>query len=252
VKLYLASTSTREKIVLELLEKNIIIPYLLESFVYIKPFQLAYKKYVKNFMLDSGAFTFINNTKNTSLKSIEIFVGKYIDFINKNDIDLFFEMDIDNVIGLSEVEKLREKIENETGKKSIPVFHPERGKQYYLDLVKKYNYVSLGGSVTKKWNKKMYEKSYPWFIKEAKKQNCKIHGLGFTALTKLKLPQYQFTSVDSSTWVHGVRFHNYFKFENENLKRNNLNTKYKKNNYEITMNNLQEWIKYANYLNKLK
>lgn len=251
MKVYLASTSTRGEVVKELLSENIVIPFLLESFYYIKPFQIPYSKHCKSFMLDSGAFTFLNNTKTTNLKSIELFVAKYIDFINQNDVELFFEMDIDSVIGLKEVEKLRQKIEDETGKKSIPVFHPERGKQYYLDLVKEYNYIALGGSVSKSFNNKMYKNSFPWFIKEAKKQNCKIHGLGFTALSKLKLPQYQFTSVDSSTWVHGVRFHNMFKFENNNLVRYNLDTKYKKNNYEITKNNLKEWIKYSIYLNKL-
>lgn len=246
--LYLASTSTRQWAIESLLKENIVIPFMLESFYYIKPFQLTYMKHVKKFMLDSGAFTFLKTKKNTSRSVIDLFVKQYIEFINKNDIELFFEMDIDGLIGLKAVEEIRQLIEDETGKKTIPVFHPERGKQYYLDLIKSYDYVALGGSVLKK--DKSYIKAFPWFIKEAKKNNCKLHGLGFTALSKLQLPQYNFYSVDSSTWVHGVRFHNLFKFENNKLIRQNLDTKYKKNNVEITKQNLKEWIKYSVYLNK--
>lgn len=246
--LYLSSSSTREKMVLELLKENIVIPYMLESFYYIKPFQIPYMKHCKLFMLDSGAFTFLKSGKNITKDKIDLFVNKYIDFINENDVNLFFEMDIDNLIGLSEVEKIRQKIEDRTKKKTIPVFHTSRGKQYYLDLVREYEYIALGGLALTK-SKKLIN-SIPWFIKEAKKANCKLHGLGFTALSKLQLPQYHFYSVDSSTWVHGVRFHNYFKFDGYKMIRNNLNTKFKKNNFEITRNNLKEWIKYSIYLNK--
>ena len=216
--LYLANTISRWEIVKKIeKENNIIIPNLLESFYYIKPKkQMNYIiKNVKNFMLDSGAFTFMNTKTNISKQDINKFTNKYIDFINEYDVDLFFEMDIDRLIGLNEVEKLRKLIEDRTNKKSIPVFHPERGKNYYLNMVKEYKYIALGGSAS--GGQKRYISFYPWFIKEAKKQNCKIHGLGFTALKKLQLPNWNFTSVDSSTWVQSIRFNRVFKFINNDL-----------------------------------
>jgi len=47
------------------------------------------------------------------------------------------------------------------------------------------------------WRRKEYE-YIPWFLREAKKNNCKIHALGFAAGKNLK--RYHFFSVDSSTW----------------------------------------------------
>lgn len=250
MKIYLANTISRQSIVEEILQDGITIPFLLESFYYIKPSkQIPYiRNYCKSFMLDSGAFTFLNNKKNTTFRAIELFTEEYIKFINYYDIDLFFEMDLDSIIGLKKVEELREKIENETGKKSIPVFHPERGKQYFIDMVKEYNYIALGGSVSK--SREKYKNVFPYFIKEAKKNNCKIHGLGFTALSKLHLPQFQFNSVDSSTWVQSVRFNNVFKFRNGKIELFNLDKTKKKDNYKISKNNLIEWIKYSEYMSK--
>lgn len=250
MKIYLANTISRQSIVEEILkEDGITIPYMLESFYYIKPVQIAYfKKYCKSFMLDSGAFTFMNQKRNTTLKAINFFTDKYIQFINENDIDLFFEMDLDKIIGLSEVEKLRYRIESETGKKSIPVFHPERGKDYFIDMIKEYDYIALGGSALKK--PQHYIKYFPYFIKEAKKHNCKIHGLGFTALSKLHLPQYRFTSVDSSTWVQSVRFHSIFKFKNGKMNLIKSDIRKRKSNSKISKNNLIEWIKYSEYMSK--
>ena len=52
----------------------------------------------KMFLLDSGAFTFMNsNKKNEDIKS---YLDSYIDFINKYDIKYFFELDLIQLVGL--------------------------------------------------------------------------------------------------------------------------------------------------------
>lgn len=72
MKVYLACLSSRIKVLKELLEENIIVPYMLESFAYIRPFQTQYIKYTKSFLLDSGAFTLL-----TSKKKINFQVTKH-------------------------------------------------------------------------------------------------------------------------------------------------------------------------------
>lgn len=45
----------------------------------------------------------------------DAYVSGYADFINRFDVKLFFELDIDNVVGLAEVERLRHKLEKDDG-----------------------------------------------------------------------------------------------------------------------------------------
>lgn len=65
----------------------------------------------KSFLLDSGAFTFMNGAKRVDFDS---YTDKYIDFINAYKVPLFFEMDLDAVVGLQKVEEYRRRIESRT------------------------------------------------------------------------------------------------------------------------------------------
>lgn len=120
---------------------------MLESFYYVEDWEIPLIKGCELFLLDSGAFTFMNNSK-TAVDFNE-YLTTYIDFINKHDIKYFFELDIDAVVGLEEVEKLRKRLEAETGKKCIPVWHKSRGKEKFIEMCKEYDYVAIGGIVTK-------------------------------------------------------------------------------------------------------
>lgn len=175
---------------------------ILESFYYVRNNRYFPKlyPYFENFMLDSGAFTFMQDSKITLdwMKYTE----DYADFINKYDVQLFFELDIDKIVGLEKVEILRNRLEQLTGKKPIPVWHETRNKAYWLDMCKNYPYVAIGGLALSKGNKKKKLESYlPYFIETAHKNNAKIHGLGYTSIEKLK--QLHFDSVDSKAWLHG-------------------------------------------------
>lgn len=45
----------------------------------------------KEFLLDSGAFTFMNSGKKVHWKT---YVDEYIEFINRHDVQQFFELDL--------------------------------------------------------------------------------------------------------------------------------------------------------------
>jgi len=242
MKVFLAGTSSRKA-------EFIIpykIPYLLESFYYIKDWQIEYIKSenCKMFLLDSGAFTFMSNSKKVDF---EDYLHKYINFINKYNIKHFFELDIDSVTGLKEVERYREILERETGKKSIPVWHKSRGKQYFLDMVKAYDYVAIGGIASGEIKRSEY-KYFPWFIEQAHKHNCKIHGLGFTN-TKL-LKKYKFDSVDSTSWAHGAVSGNIVNFNGDHIETVLTKSKSKRLKHYLLADehNLKEWLKYVRYM----
>jgi hypothetical protein len=95
---------------------------MLESFFMVKPWQSEWIKTENNagFMLDSGAFTCMNQGR-IRMENIDEYITRYANFINKNNIDLFFEFDIDSFVSLKEVERIRDKIEQATKKKTIPV-----------------------------------------------------------------------------------------------------------------------------------
>ena len=59
--------------------------YMLESFYYFSDWEYEILPFVKGFLLDSGAFTFMAG-KHISLKHLNNYVDKYCEFINLNKI----------------------------------------------------------------------------------------------------------------------------------------------------------------------
>lgn len=220
-------------------------PYILESFVYFEPWMVELISSAKEFLLDSGAFTFLSQQGGNV--DFEKYLYKYITFINQFDIKHFFELDVDSVVGLKEVERYRGILERETGKRCIPVWHRSRGKQYYIDLTKEYQRIAIGGIAIKDINRREW-KYFPWFLDTAHKNGCKVHGLGFTAIKELSL--YPFDSVDSSSWKSGGRFGSIYEFRHDTLKLTSHPNRRVKDYNEADKHNLREWIKFQNYLDK--
>lgn len=234
--LYLAGT---KDIIPYIEDKNISI---LESFYYVNNEFAEKIKYFKNFLLDSGAFTFLNTKKEIDWN---IYLEKYVDFINKYDIKNFFELDIDNIIGYDKVKLLRKKLIKLTNKQPIPVFHRSRGKEEFLNLCSEFDYIAIGGIAIKHIKKEEY-KYFKWFIDEAHKKGCKIHGLGYTDIKGLK--KYDFDSVDSTTWLTGgVRFGYIHKFNNGTIKKIHKKNNKLINVEEANLNNFTEWVKFQKY-----
>ena len=180
-------------------------PCVLESYYYLRGdrgdrYMREFKSRYESFMLDSGTFTFLNSQQDTKI-DFDNYLDRYIAFINRHDIDLFFELDIDHIVGIQEVERMRAKLEKETGKKCIPVWHRSRGLDYWKRMISEYKYVAIGGMVNKEIKKKEYDIFIP-LLKMAREKGCKVHGLGFTP-TKDMNTRYKFDSADSNSWQFG-------------------------------------------------
>lgn len=218
--------------------------YILQSFYYADDFTEKYIiPNVADFLLDSGAFTFMQNTKEKT--NWEEYINRYADFINRNNVDKFFELDIDSVVGYKKVLQYREMLEKLTGKKSIPVWHKSRGIQEYKKHCDEYPYVAIGGYVVKELKPKDYL-AFPAMISYAHRNNAKVHCLGFTKLDALK--KYHFDSVDSTAWTTGNRFGYIYKFTGDNIvKIDPPKGKKLRDPKAVALNNYIQWIKFQQY-----
>lgn len=220
---------------------------ILQSFAFIDSpdvqIRIKANKRFRDFMLDSGAFTYMNG-KDGSKVDWDLYVEKYAQIINDCDIDKFIELDIDSVVGLREVERLRKKLERLTGKQPIPVWHKSRGNDYWTKMCHEYPYVAIGGIVTGEIKRNEYGAFRP-MIEEAHRNSAKVHGLGFTNLKLLH--QFNFDSVDSSS-CNPTRFGN-VSFFNGTTIINRKVPKGKRLDYvKATQQSFYAWVQFANYL----
>lgn len=216
--------------------------YVLESFYYVQDWMLPFIENHWNFLLDSGAFTFMQNTK-VKLDWDE-YTERYANFINKNKIELFFELDIDSIVGIKEVERLRDKLEALTNRKCIPVWHKSRGKEYWINLCKTYDYIAIGGIVGGEIKKDEY-RFFPTLLNIAQEHNTKVHGLGFTNLKGLE--RYKFYSVDSTAWIYGNRSGFVQWFDGKTLQKVKAKPGQKMKSRETAIHNFNEWVKFQKY-----
>ena len=220
---------------------------MLESFFYIQPWQVDWIKTrpSNKFLLDSGAFTFMNSKKKVA-SDLDDYVQKYIQFIKSNNVKQFFEMDVDAVRPLSQVEKYRDYIEQSTRQQSIPVWHKSRGIKYFEDMCKDYSYVAVGGIVTKEIPKSKFEVFHK-LIQIAHHHGAKIHGLGIGSPTTIK--KYAFDSVDSSSW-NSCAFGggHVYQFKDGNIVKIPFNSSKKYDRHKVVRHNFSEWVKFSQYL----
>ena len=219
--------------------------HILKSFYYCnKGYTERLLPFYGKFILDSGAYTMFSFAKGQQL-NWEEYIDRYADFIKRNDVRHFFELDIDKLVGYDEVKRLRNRLEKKAERPCIPVWHKFRGKDKFLEMVDQYKYVAIGGIVSKEITPDNY-KFFPWFINEAHKRGVKIHGLGFTALASL--PKYHFDSVDSTSWTTGNRFGMLYHFDGKRMtvvdKREGQRFK---DSRLLAINNWNEWVKYQRY-----
>lgn len=139
MKVYLAGISGVRK---QLLEDRVDLSqlYVLESYFSMQKWFVPLIHRFGSFLLDSGAFTFMSDAKKHGEVDWENYADRYADFTRENQIKLYFELDIDVIVGLPEVERLRQRIEKRVGWKSIPVWHVSRGKDKFLEIATDYLY----------------------------------------------------------------------------------------------------------------
>jgi len=203
MRIYLANVPTRPSLFYD----NKEIKYILMTFLEANKVDLS-RINKSEMLLDSGAFTYLNSQKNAKLDWAG-YIERYAEFIVKNKINNFFELDIDPIVGYEEVKNMRARLELLTRKKCIPVWHKSRGLEDWIEICKKYDYVSIGGIVTKEIKKSQTD-IFIHLLKIANQYKCKVHGLGFT--TTPKLHKYKFYSVDSTNW-RTSRFNMYYLFD---------------------------------------
>jgi hypothetical protein len=194
------------------------------------------------FMLDSGAFTFMQN----SGKAVawEEYIERYVAFINRNNINKFFELDIDNVVGYDKVLEYRKRLESLTNKQCIPVWHKSRGIKEWQAMCDQYSYVAIGGIVSKEIKPAQYT-AFPSMIAEAHRRGAKVHGLGFTSEKAFSM---NFDSVDSTNWLSSSRFGNVEYFDGKKIKKFKTPKGKKPAHYKIRDDFVvQEWIKFQKY-----
>lgn len=241
MKLFLAATGSKPFLAEEL--KNC--RYILESFYYVREWQIPLIRECKCFLLDSGAFTFMSASSGNI--DWDSYVDRYIQFIINNDIRYFFELDIDSIVGYERVKQIRRQIESKTGKQCIPVWHKSRGPQEYIRLCDEYPYIAIGGFAIKTIKKGEYGYIHT-LLEKADARNTKVHGLGFTPPD---VDRYGFYSVDSSSWGAGSRFASIYQFSAGKMTvhkkpKNSRLVDYK----SLDRHNLSQWLKYQRYLDK--
>jgi len=228
---------------------RVVPPYMLDSYYYCRedtsfgPVGFKHRDEYDGFLLDSGAYTFMDNiSRDPEEIDFQEYTDQYAQFINKHDIDLFFELDIDNVVGLARTRELRRRLETKTGKGCIPVWHKSRGKDAFLKIAREYDHIAIGGIVADEFSQDEY-KYFRWFVDKAHDLGAKIHGLGFTPSN---IGEYGFDSVDSTSWLSGGRFGTVHRFTGHGLEQESreARAKYPAN----IIHNFKEWVKYAHYL----
>jgi len=213
--LYLADTSASIQSKLRERERDVKDEYrilngakILQSFFYCDDFtENEVIPRSKQFLLDSGAFTFFGQGKKVDWN---LYLERYADFIRRNNIEHYFELDIDPLVGYQKVLEMRKTLERMTDRPVIPVWHKSRGKDEFVKMCKEYDYIAIGGIVTKEIPKDKWP-VFSHLIDIAHKEHCRIHGLGFTSLAYL--PRYHFDSVDSTSWTSGNRFGSIYTFD---------------------------------------
>ncbi len=223
--------------------------YILESFMYLRSKHKSTTDYIDwclqadVFLLDSGAFTFMNKSKkvsNTSDEALQKYIDSYIDFINKYNIKYFFEMDIDCIVGYDRVKEIRKYIEEKTNKKSIPVWHKSRGIEEFHNMCKEYEYVAVGGIAAKEIKQSEYQLLYD-LCDIAHSYGCKVHGLGFSPLSILNERKCPFDTVDSTTWLAHLKKCS-FSVNDGILKRTNGDDRYWRT---VNQESFSAWVEFS-------
>ena len=220
-------------------------PFILESFYYADADTERLIPLFGDFLLDSGAFTFMQD--NSSHQDWDSYIERYAAFIVRNDIRKYFELDIDSVVGYEKVKEYRKKLETLTNRPCIPVWHNNRGKDEFIRMCEEYDYVAIGGLVggNSEYSQK-YWKYFPWFINTAHDHDAKIHALGFTSLKGIE--QYHFDSVDSTAWTTGNRFGYIYHFNGRTMEKIDVpKGKRLGDPRKVALINYTEWVKFQKY-----
>ncbi len=251
MKLYFAGYSTRPEMFKNIPEaKN-----LLESYLVFKNrdyFQWHQDKVLlnKELFLDSGAFS-------ANSKGVKIDIDRYIDFIKENQKYIKVYANLDVIGDYKKTQENQEYIEAK-GLNPLPTFHYFSPLSELEKMIKKYDYIALGGLVPLSLQQERLKK---WLDRcfNIIKVKVKVHGFGVNALWTWE--RYPFYSVDATSWLVGGKYRRLYKFKegkfittskNDNNKKTIERYKTIESHYnEIDENNVKEFIKAKDFFTEV-
>ena len=179
----------------------------------------------KMFFLDSGAFSFMNSAESVDFSK---YLDQYVLFVNRFNVQFFFELDLDVVIGVRETQKMTRYLEKKTQRQCIPVFHACRKMDGWRQMIREYKYVAIGASgITDECK---------WV------NNTKL----LRTLSNINNTTVPFDSVDSSACLSGGRYGTVYRFTGTKLVSKSIKNRVK--DYKtLNTHNVKEWIKMSNY-----
>lgn len=231
--------------------------YIMETFIctlgWMRPYINGTHPKAWNFMLDSGAFSYIGTGKKAR-KTVDWndYLRRYADYILSAKVKLFFELDIDPVVGLPRVEQMRKELESRVQRPCIPVWHKARGLDYWQGMVKDYDYVSIGasGRHDSKWTRgKHGVAALRKLVDIAHNNNCQVHGLGYTKLFDDDWfdGRPRFDSVDSASWSWGNQGGFLSRFNGKRIDKIDKPVGTRLRSREVHLYNWLEWVKFQQY-----
>ena len=191
------------------------------------------------FMTDSGAFSFMGMFREDSEEAEKMeneefwldYLNEYVAWIRAHKDYIFSaaNLDLDRVVGQHVVNRWNreyfEPLEKETGVQIVYVAHEDKDvtdafaaqsfMRRFKEYCERYKYVGANQS----W--KQYA---PQIYQLVKLHDIRIHGFAWTELRLLR--HYPFFSVDSVTWLGGVRFGITYDYDGKNFRSVESQKKY--------------------------
>lgn len=176
------------------------------------------------FMTDSGAFTFFAKPtpEMYTEKYWEPYIEEYVQFLRENAHQIYCaaNMDIDIFVGQEVVDKWNKKYFEPLSDivQIVYIVHGNKfrirhddpmGVKRFKEYASKYEYLGLGSSMFK-----LNSRSDNRYYSLARQFNVRVHGFGWTSIPSLK--EFPFFSVDSTTWLGGVRYGTTYTYDGAN------------------------------------
>jgi len=224
MKIYFATAENpiHRKFLIDNKVKNVLM-----SYFYMNNVDLAKLKKDHDFhiFIDSGGFT-------ARRKNVDIDIHEYGQFLkkNKDSIDIAANLDVGTFNEQLENQKILEEYYP-----VMPVYHTSeyfsQDREVLIELVKKYEYIALGGMAASSTIEEAFE-FLNYCFKKAIPDETKYHGFGISSFDKLK--EFPFYSVDASSWLSLPRYGNASMYQD--LVRGNKIFSYKKKEDALKLN----------------
>lgn len=203
MKIFLSAVETNPDTLPKVVEMGYKPMWNLMSYYYVKTNDPVFNyvcDHSEEVLIDSGAHSIMAG-KRMQFDKYTIDYGSWIKEHDRANILGFFEMDIDDVIGVKKVDEYREYLYS-CSNKIIPVWHPIRGIDAFKKMCKEQRNRNRIVAIPGFRNECEKNENYGMFIKYAWDNGCKIHCLGGTR--KSIIDKFPFDYVDSSSWKQEI------------------------------------------------